>query len=122
MDNLIIADLPPNVDQATLKNRIETLRTLALDTDGIAVVDTNDLDKGLRRVVDDLTSYYLLGYYSTNPKADGKFRKITVHVKRPGVDVRARRGYQAASQEELDRGRTETLKTEMSAPSTPMQT
>ena len=84
MDNLIIADLPPNVDQAMLKNRIETLRTLATDTDGIAVVDTNDLEKGLRRVVDDLTSYYLLGYYSTNGKNDGKFRKITVRVKRPG--------------------------------------
>jgi VWFA-related protein len=121
MDNLIIADLPPNVDQAMLKNRIETLRTLATDTDGIAVVDTNDLEKGLRRVVDDLTSYYLLGYYSTNGKNDGKFRKITVRVKRPGVDVRARRGYRAATQDEIDRGREQTLLQESNAPSSPMQ-
>ena len=121
MDNLIIADLPPNVDQAMLKNRIETLRTLATDTDGIAVVDTNDLEKGLRRVVDDLTSYYLLGYYSTNGKNDGKFRKITVRVKRPGVDVRARRGYRAATQDEIDRGREQTMLQESNAPSSPMQ-
>jgi VWFA-related protein len=121
MDNLIIDDVPPNIDQAMLKNRIETLRTLATDTDGIAVVETNDLEKGLRRVVDDLTSYYLLGYYSTNQKNDGKFRKITVRVKRPGVDVRARRGYRAATQEEIDRGREQTLLQESNAPSSPMQ-
>ena len=45
------------------------MRTLADATDGIAVMDTNDLDKGLRKISDDLTSYYLLGYYSTNAQA-----------------------------------------------------
>ena len=44
------------------------MRTLADATDGIAVMDSNDLDKGLRKISDDLTSYYLLGYYSTNAK------------------------------------------------------
>ena len=75
--------------------------TMAFATDGIAVVNSNDLDRGLRRIVDDLTSYYLLGYYSTNSKPDGRFRKITVRVKRPGVNVRARRGYRAPSEAEL---------------------
>jgi hypothetical protein len=50
----------------------------------------------LKRVVDDLSSYYLIGYYS-NGKLDGKFHSISVKVKRPGVRVRARRGYQAAT-------------------------
>src|SRR5207344_2488540 len=54
-----------------------------------------------RRIVDDLSSYYLLGYYSTNTRPDGKFHKITVRVKRSGVDVRARRGYLAPSMSEL---------------------
>jgi VWFA-related protein len=100
-------EAPPSlqVDQASLRTRIETLRTLADNTDGLAVVNTNDLDRGLRRIADDLTSYYLLGYYSTNTKLDGAFRRITVRVKRPGVDVRARRGYRAATIEEVNAGR-----------------
>ena len=84
---------PPSltVDLAHLRTRITTLQTLAENTDGIAVVNSNDLDKGLRRIADDLSSYYLLGYYSSNPKLDGGYRKIAVRVKRPGVQVRARR-------------------------------
>jgi VWFA-related protein len=97
---------PITVDMARLRERIENLRTLAENTDGIAVVNTNDLDKGLQRVADDLTSYYLLGYYSTNTKLDGSYRRITVRVKRPGVDVRARRGYRAATAEEVEASRT----------------
>ena len=56
-----------NVDASNLHSRLESLQTLAGATDGIAIVNSNDIDRGLRRVVDDLTSYYLLGYYSTNP-------------------------------------------------------
>ncbi len=81
-------------DQARLTARHTSLRTLADATDGVAVVDTNDLARGLRRIVDDLTSYYLLGYYSGG-KLDGKFHSISVRVKRPGIQVRARRGYLA---------------------------
>jgi hypothetical protein len=84
-----------------LKGRIETLRTLAQNTDGLAIVNNNDLDRGLKRVSDDLTSYYLLGYYSTNPRQDGGFRGIKVRVKAPGVAVRARRGYRAATAKEI---------------------
>ena len=79
-----------------LRGRINSLRTLAEATDGLAIVNSNDLAGGLKRVVDDLSSYYLLGYYSTG-KLDGKFHPITVRVKRPGVQVRARRGYLAAT-------------------------
>jgi hypothetical protein len=55
--------------------------------------------------VDDLTSYYLVGYYSSG-KLDGKFHAIKVRVKRPGVDVRARRGYLAATAAEAAAVRT----------------
>ena len=85
---------PPAQDAAMLRNRQSTLRDLAAATDGIAVLNTNDLDGGFRRITDDLSSYYLLGYYSTG-KLDGKFHAIRVRVKRPGVQVRARRGYLA---------------------------
>jgi len=103
-DSPIGPEAPPPllVDQAMLRERIETLRTLAVATDGLAIVNSNDIDRGLKRVVDDLSSYYLIGYYSSNPKLDGRFRSIGVKVKRSGVSVRARRGYLAATREEVE--------------------
>jgi VWFA-related protein len=102
-DSAIGPDPPPGLqaDSARLRQRSTSLRTLAVDTDGTAVVGTNEISRGLKRVVDDLSSYYLLGYYSTNTKLDGKFRSIAVRTKRPGVQIRARRGYLAATQASL---------------------
>src|SRR5204863_4602523 len=73
---------------------VETLRTLADRTDGQAIVDDTNLDGGLQQVVTDSSAYYLLTYRSTHA-ADGKFREVQVGVKRPGVRVRARKGYWA---------------------------
>ena len=86
--------VPPHIDQATLKAREGSLRAAAALTDGMVVVGSNDLATGLKRITNDLSSYYLLGYYSSG-KLDGKFHAISVRVKRPGVHVRARRGYLA---------------------------
>ena len=101
-------DAPPpvHVDADLLRGRLDNLRILANNTDGIAVIGNNDLDVGMKRIADDLTSYYLLGYYSTNAKQDGKFHAIKVRVKRAGVDVRARRGYRSATAEEVARAKT----------------
>ena len=73
--------------------------SLALDTGGFTV-KSNDLAGGLWRIVRESRIYYLLGYAPTNTKRDGKFRKIKVEVKRRGLDVRARKGYYAPSDEE----------------------
>ena len=107
-DTPIGPDAPPpvTVDANLLRGRLDTLRILANNTDGIAVIGNNDLDAGMKRIADDLTSYYLLGYYSTNAKQDGKFHAIKVRVKRPGVEVRARRGYRSATAEEIARSKT----------------
>jgi VWFA-related protein len=83
-------------DSRRLNARNESLRTMAEVTDGIAVVQTGDLAAGMRRIVEDLSSYYLIGYYST-AKMDGKFHRLAVRVTRPGVRVRARSGYLAAA-------------------------
>lgn len=83
-------------DRARLRDRHTALLTMAESTDGLAVVTTSDVEASLQRINEDLSSYYLLGFYSTQ-KQDGTFHRLTVRVKRPGVQVRARRGYLAAS-------------------------
>jgi hypothetical protein len=111
----------PEVDRAYLRTRLENIRALAESTDGVAVINSNDLQQGMRRIVDDLTSYYLLGYYSTNTKLDGKFRTLKVRVKRPGVDVRARRGYRAVTEDELTASRAMTANAAAAAPPSAFQ-
>jgi VWFA-related protein len=88
-------------DAGNLRARQESMRALALDTDGTAVIGTNDVETGLKRIVADLSSYYLLGYESTNNKLDGKYRSISVKVTRPGVEVRARTGYRSLTADEV---------------------
>lgn len=73
----------------------ETLVTLAADTGGKAFLDSNDFSKIFKSVQDDTTMYYLLGYHSTNTARDGKYRRITVKVNRPGARIDFRRGYYA---------------------------
>jgi VWFA-related protein len=84
-------------NMATVTQRNDSLRTIAANTDGIAIVDTNDLSSGLKRIVNDVSAYYLLGYYSTNTRVDGRFRRIEVKTTRENVDIKARRGYTAPS-------------------------
>jgi len=92
--------VPPSVDQAWLRDRWENLRTMALQTDGEAVLDSSNTSAAMQKAFADVGSYYLLGYYSTNSKLDGRFRRIRVEVNRPGADVRARPGYLAPTESE----------------------
>jgi hypothetical protein len=89
---------PLVADRNRLVNRVQSLRTIAENTDGIAVVNTNDLAAGMRRIVEDVSSYYLLTYYSTNTRNDGRYRRIEVTTKKPGLSIRARRGYMAPTE------------------------
>jgi len=73
----------------------ETLQTLASDTGGRAFTDTNDFGEAFTQVQRDTSLYYLLGYNSTNASKDGRFRRITVRVKNPGLRVEHRAGYYA---------------------------
>jgi len=85
--------------------RTVSLEMLSENTNGIALLASNDLSKEFKRIADDLTSYYLIGYYSTNAKLDGRYRTIKVRSKRPGVEVRARQGYRAASAADVNAAR-----------------
>jgi VWFA-related protein len=73
----------------------DTLQTLAADTGGRAFTDTNDFGEAFAQVQRDTSSYYLLGYSSTNSVKDGRFRRISVRVKRPDLRVDHRAGYYA---------------------------
>ena len=74
-----------------------SLRVMAAETGGFAIVNTNDFNGAFQRIVDDNSAYYVLGYYPTNDKRDGRFRKIEVKVpSRPRAQIRARKGYIAA--------------------------
>jgi len=73
------------------------LKTLAEETGGFAVTSTNDTASQLQKIVDDNSSYYVLGYYPANERRDGRYRKIEVRLTRPGLIVHARKGYVAPS-------------------------
>jgi VWFA-related protein len=73
----------------------EGSESVALDTGGSVWKGTDNLAEGMTKAVGESRTYYLLGYSSTNSKRDGKFRNIKVALARPGLDVRARKGYYA---------------------------
>jgi VWFA-related protein len=74
---------------------VEYLRTLAGNTGGRAIVDTNDFESGVAAIFEENSSYYLLGFQPADAAQDGKFRRISVGVNRPDLLVRTRSGYQA---------------------------
>jgi VWFA-related protein len=81
-----------------LRRQLGSLRTYSEVTGGLALVGNNDFEAGFRKIVEDNSAYYVLGYHLTDLKKDGKFHEITVKVKRPGLNVRARKGYYATKE------------------------
>jgi VWFA-related protein len=90
---------------STLAAQQETLTTLAADTGGTAFLDSNDFGEAFGQVTRDISSYYILGYASTNGNKDGRYRRIAVRLRnKSDVKVEAREGYYA------DRDFTHTAK------------
>lgn len=94
---------PPDLrDQAAMNLEETTLasagaQTLADDTGGFSVRNANDLAAAVQRIADESRVFYLLGFYPPDGKATREWRKLHVEVKRPGLAVRARRGYTLAA-------------------------
>jgi VWFA-related protein len=88
--------------QDYLNSSLDALRMLAENTDGRAIVNRNDLGTAMKQIIRDSSAYYLVGY-TTQAPTDGKFHEIKVRVKRPGVQVRARRGFWAFTADDLKR-------------------
>ena len=89
----------PALSPTSLMNEMrlehDSLRVVSEETGGLAILNQNDFRTAFTRILEDNSSYYVLGYYPTNDKRDGRFRKVEVRVKKPGLRVRARRGYVA---------------------------
>ena len=89
----------PNIIIPPASQFRDSLHILANNTGGRATLDTNDWKAGLERMFRETSAYYLLGFESDNLKADGKFRRLSIRVNRPGAQVQARNGYYAPQSE-----------------------
>jgi VWFA-related protein len=91
------ADLDEQLDPVEYGNYVrktqDSLRILADETGGIAVVNQNDFDKALKRIDAETSDYYVLGYYSSNPDPLKRTRKVEVKVTKPGLNVISRTSY-----------------------------
>jgi VWFA-related protein len=86
-----------NSQRSGINNSQETLVTLANDTGGKAFLDSNDITLGITEAQQDIRSYYILGYYTTNSADDGKYRRISVKLNNGmSAKIEAREGYWAA--------------------------
>ena len=99
------------------RENFDTMNELADRTGGRAFYNTNDIPHSLRQAVDDARDSYALDYYPSDTQWDGTFHSIKVEVKRPGVDVRFRKGYFAIPDASTDPLRVEqTMQDAMSSP------
>ena len=90
-----------DMNYSLLSQGISNLRVLADETDGAAIGSSNDVRPGLKRIADDLSSHYVLGYYTANNTWNGAVRRLIVRLKSTGERLRARREYRAPTEAEM---------------------
>ncbi len=73
----------------------EVMGTLSTDTGGKAFFDSNDFAPAFAQVQRDTSAYYAIGFHSANPARDGRYRKLTIKINRPGIKLEYRPGYYA---------------------------
>jgi VWFA-related protein len=99
----------------------EVMGTLSSDTGGKAFFDSNDFAPAFAQVQRDTSAYYAIGFHSSNPARDGRYRKLTIKVNRPGVKLEYRPGYYApadfqhAGHEDRERDLEEQLASDLPA-------
>ena len=77
----------------------DTLYALGADTGGKALLDYNDLGRGIQQAQQAISSYYIVGYYTTNVNLDGKFRRVKLALANPlSANVSYRQGYYSGKQ------------------------
>ncbi len=99
----------------------EVMGTLSTDTGGKAFLDSNDFAPAFAQVQRDTSAYYAIGFRSSNPARDGRYRKLTIKVNRPGIKLEYRPGYYApadfqhAGKEDRERDLDEQLASDLPA-------
>jgi VWFA-related protein len=99
----------------------EVMATLSSDTGGKAFFDSNDFSPAFAQLQKDTSAYYAIGFHSSNPARDGKYRRLTIKVNRPGVKLEYRPGYYApadfahSGKEDRERGLEEQLASDLPA-------
>jgi VWFA-related protein len=100
-----VVDASQYVDQSEWRTHLQkttsTLRYLAEETGGFAVVNTNDFASELKRIDAETSDYYVLGFYSSNPDPTRRIRLLDVKVDRPGVEVASRSAYSLKTEGKL---------------------
>ena len=76
-------------------NTQEVMASLSSDTGGKAFFDSNDFSPAFQRIQHDTSAYYVLGYHSTDPRRDGRWRRLSIKVERKDVKLEYRPGYYA---------------------------
>jgi VWFA-related protein len=104
-----------------VRSNIETMEVMAEETGGRPFANSNALDVSVRRALDDARLVYLLGYHPADSRADGRFRAISVKVKRKALTVRARAGYVAAETPSDQKARDAAIKEALRGPLTATQ-
>jgi VWFA-related protein len=104
-----------------IRGNIETMEVMAETTGGRPFANSNALDLSVRRAVDDSRLLYLLGYHPSDIGTDGRFRSISVKVKRKGLTVRSRAGYVAAETPSDEKARDAALREALRGPLTATQ-
>ena len=82
-------------------NKLNTLNELATNTGGFLIANTNNLKEPLKRITNDIDGYYEVFYSPVKTEMDGRYRKLTVKVLRPGIKVQSRSGYFAVKVAEV---------------------
>jgi VWFA-related protein len=102
-------------------NTQEVMATLSSDTGGKAFFDSNDFSPAFQRIQQDTSAYYVIGFRSTNPVRDGRYRRLTIKINRPDVKIEYRPGYYApadykhANKDERERQLQEQLASDLPA-------
>jgi len=86
-------EVPTQEWNAYVRDTQDSLRVLAEETGGIAVVNQNDFDKALKRIDNETSDYYVLGYYSSNPDPLRRTRRVEVKTTRANLNIWSRGEY-----------------------------